>query len=217
MNSIFDRDLWKHPCKIIFLRNMKINEPSIYLPTRQAWREWLAKHHQSETVIWLIHYKKHTGKPSVAYNDAVEEALCFGWVDSLIQRMDGDRYRQKYTPRKPRSTWSGHNVRRVEKMIAEGKMMEPGIELYRFAKENGLLPPAKKPRQKEGIFPEVPRFFTEALKANPEAEKAFNVLAPSYKLRYLGWIMAAKKEETRLRRMNEALELLAAGRQLGMK
>jgi uncharacterized protein YdeI (YjbR/CyaY-like superfamily) len=194
-----------------------MNEPSIYLHTRQAWREWLAKHHRSETVIWLIHYKKHTGKPSVAYNDAVEEALCFGWIDSLIQRIDGDRYMQKYTPRKPRSTWSRHNVRRVEKMITEGKMMDPGMELYRYARENGLLPHEKTPARKEGIFPEVPGFFTEALKAIPEAEKTFNALAPSYKLRYLGWIMDAKKEETRLRRMKEALELLAAGSKLGMK
>ena len=114
-----------------------MNEPSIYLPTREAWRDWLDKHHDSEPLIWLIHYKKHTGKPSIPYNDAVEEALCFGWIDSLVRRIDEEKYMQKYTPRKPRSTWSKHNVRRVEKMIAEGKMTERGLGLYNYARENG--------------------------------------------------------------------------------
>lgn len=194
-----------------------MNEPSIYLPTREAWRNWLDKHHDSEPNIWLIHYKKHTGKPSIPYNDAVEEALCFGWIDSLVRRFDEERYMQKYTPRKPRSTWSKHNVRRVEKMIAEGKMMERGLELYNYARENGLLPDLEETAKPEGIFPEVPDFFTRALQKNPEAEKTFNALAPSYKLQYLGWILDAKREETRNRRMEEAIELLESGKKLGMK
>lgn len=194
-----------------------MTEPSKYFPTRKAWHEWLEKNHENESVIWLIHYKKHTGKPSIKYNDAVEEALCFGWIDSLIRRLDEDRYIQKYTPRKPRSTWSALNVSRVEKMIAEGKMRARGQQLYEYARENGLLPDMEEKKRRDRMFPEVPVYFTRALSKNPAAEKTFNDLAPSYKLQYLGWIMAAKQEETRKRRLKEAIELLESGEKLGMK
>jgi len=194
-----------------------MSEPSIYLPDRESWRSWLEKHCGSKARVWLIYYKKHTGKPSIPYNDAVEEALCFGWIDSLVHRVDEERYMQKYTPRKPKSTWSKHNVRRVEKMISEGKMTPRGMELYNFAEKNGLLPEMDEEKKSAGLFPEVPEYFTQALKNNPKAGKAFTSLPPSYKLQYLGWIMAAKKEDTRMRRMNEALELLEAGKKLSMK
>lgn len=194
-----------------------MNEPSVYLSSREAWRSWLEKHYDRESRIWLIYFKKHTGEPSIPYNDAVEEALCFGWIDSTIRRLDEERYMQKFTPRKMKSTWSKHNVRRVEKMISEGKMTSMGMELYIYARENGILPATDEEEEPKRMFPEVPDFFTRALKDNPKAEKAFNSLAPSYKLQYFGWIMDAKKEETRLRRMKEALELLASGKKLGMK
>jgi uncharacterized protein YdeI (YjbR/CyaY-like superfamily) len=194
-----------------------MNEPSLYLPTREAWRNWLVMHHDTEPFIWLIHYKKHTGKSSIPYNDAVEEALCFGWIDSLIQRIDGERYMQKYTPRKPRSTWSQQNVRRVEKMIAAGKMTARGMELYEFARKEGLLPEKGDKADERKMFPETPAFFTRAMEDHPEAQKNFNALAPSYKLQYLGWIMDAKREDTRQRRLKEAIELLGAGKKLGMK
>ena len=194
-----------------------MTEPSIYFPSREAWREWLEKNHEKESAIWLIYYKKHTGKPSIKYNNAVEEALCFGWIDSLIRRLDQDRYMQKYTPRKPRSTWSAHNVRRVEKLIAEGKMTNRGQQLYEFARDNGLLPDMEEKMRRDRMFPEVPEYFSRALSKSPAAEKTFNELAPSYKLQYLGWIMAAKQEETRRRRLKEAIELLESGQKLGMK
>jgi uncharacterized protein YdeI (YjbR/CyaY-like superfamily) len=195
-----------------------MNEPTLYAPSREAWREWLETNHASESHIWLIYYKKHTGKPSVPYNDAVEEALCFGWIDSLVQRIDEEKYMQKYTPRKPKSTWSKLNVRRVEKMMKEGKMTPVGMELYNYAVENGLLPDMdEQPAKKEGIFPEVPEYFSQALSQNPKACETFNRLAPSYKLAYLGWIMQAKREETRQRRLKETIELLSAGKKLGMK
>jgi len=195
-----------------------MDEPQLYIPSREAWRKWLEKNHMIETRIWLIYYKKHTGKPSIAYNDAVEEALCFGWIDSLIRRIDDERYMQQYTPRKPRSTWSKHNVRRVEKMIAEAKMKPSGLELYNYAKDHGLLPDMTEDvGKKEGIFPEVPEFIIKALKENPEAERSFYSLSPSYKLQYLGWILSGKKEETQHRRLEEAIDLLASGKKLGMK
>jgi uncharacterized protein YdeI (YjbR/CyaY-like superfamily) len=190
---------------------------TIYVPTREAWRKWLQKNSEKEQEIWLIYYKKHTGKPSIPYEDAVEEALCFGWIDSLIRRIDEERYMQKYTPRKPKSTWSKHNVRRVKKMIAEGKMQAAGLKLYDYARENGLLPEEVEESHGKKLFPEVPEFITNAFKDNPKAERNFNKLAPSYKLQYLGWILSAKKQETRIRRLEEAIKLLESGKKLGMK
>lgn len=85
----------------------------LYLPTRSEWRQWLSKNHAGVKVIWLVYYKKHTGKPSIPYDDAVEEALCFGWIDSTIKRIDDERYMQKFTPRNLKSEWSDLNIRRV--------------------------------------------------------------------------------------------------------
>ncbi len=107
----------------IYICSMGRNK-EIYCSNRSEWHGWLAKNSMTETGVWLIYYKKHTGKPRVSYDDAVEEAICFGWIDSTIQRMDDERYRQKFTPRNRESKWSAHNVRRANKMIREGKMMK---------------------------------------------------------------------------------------------
>jgi uncharacterized protein YdeI (YjbR/CyaY-like superfamily) len=194
-----------------------MSEDTLYIPNREEWRKWLEMNHDSKALVWLIYYKKHTGKPSIRYDYAVEEALCFGWIDSLVRRIDEERYMQKYTPRKPKSTWSKHNVKRVEKMIELGKMAPEGMKLYQYAIDNCLLPEPEEKTGGEVLFPEVPDYFTKALAANPEAGETFNSLAPSYKLQYLGWIMEAKKEETRKKRLNEAIELLKTGNTLGMK
>ena len=188
---------------------------SIYLPTREKWREWLETNHDAESLIWLIYYKKHTGKPSIPYNDAVEEALCYGWIDSLVKRIDGERYMQKFTPRKMKSTWSVSNVIRVEKLIKQGKMTAKGLDLYNYAREHKLLPePTVK--QKAGL-PDTPPWFEEALDKNPAARNHFYKLAPSHKRNYLMWIMDAKQAETRLRRLEEAIDMLSKGEKLGMK
>ncbi len=193
-----------------------MKEITIYLVNRNDWRKWLEKYSGSEKEIWLIYYKKHTGKESIRYNDAVEEALCFGWIDSLVRRIDDERYMQKYTPRKPKSTWSVHNVNRVEKMVAQGKMTSKGMELYDYARTNGLLPDMREGKEPSELFPEVPDYFTRALDSNQKARETFNSLAPSYKLQYLGWIMSGKKKETRKRRMKKALDILESGKKLGM-
>ncbi len=188
---------------------------SIYLYTREQWREWLQEYHQTETVIWLEYYKKHTGKPSIPYNDAVEEALCFGWIDSTVRRIDEERYMQKFTPRKMKSTWSVSNVIRVKKLTKQGKMTAKGLELYQFAKNQNLLPdPSLKQKPK---VPDTPSWFEEALDKNPAARSHFNKLAPSYRRNYIGWIMNAKQVETKLRRLGEAINMLSKGEKLGMK
>lgn len=194
-----------------------MTEESIYIPTREEWRSWLQENHDREERIWLIYYKKHTGKPSIPYNDAVEEALCFGWVDSLVRRIDDERYMQKYTPRKPKSSWSKHNVRRVKKMIEKRKMTGAGLELYEYAERNGLLPDMEESTPAKGMIPDAPDYFTDALRKNHRAREFFDALAPSFKLQFLGWIMDAKKEETRKKRLAESIALLESGKKLGMK
>jgi uncharacterized protein YdeI (YjbR/CyaY-like superfamily) len=187
---------------------------TIYIPEREGWRKWLEEHGDEVDEIWHIFYKKHTGKPSLSYDDAVEEALCFGWIDSLIKRVDDERYIQKFTPRKPRSTWSVANVRRVKKMIAEGRMTKKGMELYDYARRKGILP-VESPLKSNLLY--IPDYIHEALEKNPLAKSHFQKLAPSYKRHYVGWISAGKKEETRMRRLKEAIRLLEQGRALGMK
>ena len=188
---------------------------SIYLSTRKQWREWLREYHQTETVIWLEYYKKHTGKPSIPYNDAVEEALCFGWIDSTVRRIDAERYMQKFTPRKMKSTWSVSNVIRVEKLIKQEKMTAKGLELYQYAKKQNLLPDASL-KQKPGV-PDTPSWFEEALDKNPAARSHFYKLAAYHRRNYIGWIMDAKQVETKLRRLGEAIDMLSKGEKLGMK
>ena len=110
---------------------------TLFCKTRDEWRKWLINNHLSEKEIWLIYYKKHTKKATVKYNEAVEEALCFGWIDSTIKRIDENTYMQKYTPRNAKSKWSLVNKNRIKKLIKENKMTDVGLELVAIAKKNG--------------------------------------------------------------------------------
>ncbi|MGB2982026.1 MAG: hypothetical protein WBC77_12350, partial [Candidatus Zixiibacteriota bacterium] len=100
---------------------------TLYVTNRDDWRAWLRKNHSSQKEVWLIYYKKHTGKPRIPYDDAVEEALCYGWIDSTIKRIDEEKYAQKFTPRSEKSNWSELNKRRAKKMIREGRMTQAGL------------------------------------------------------------------------------------------
>ena len=187
---------------------------TLYVSDRKAWRSWLEKNGDKESVIWLIFYKKNSGKRSVPYTEAIEEALCFGWIDSILKRVDDKRYIQKFTPRKEKSKWSLLNVRRVREMIRQGRMTDKGLARYRYAEEHGLLPePDFKPK-KDLVIPD---FVADALSANIKASNYFNTLAPTHKRQYVFWIMDAKKEETRMKRLQEVVGLLNEGRKLGLK
>jgi len=109
----------------------------LYVTNRDDWRAWLKVNHAIKKEIWLIYYKKHTGKPRILYDAAVEEALCFGWIDSIVKKIDAEKYAQKFTPRKDTSGWSEPNKRRVERMIKQGRMTEAGMARIRAAKKNG--------------------------------------------------------------------------------
>jgi uncharacterized protein YdeI (YjbR/CyaY-like superfamily) len=185
---------------------------TLYVSTREEWRAWLARHHESETEVWLIYYKKESDRPRIPYDDAVEEALCFGWVDSLVQRIDDEKYAQKYSPRRARSKWSPSNLRRMRKLIENGRMTEFGL-----AKFDLSLLDQEVPAKTRTPDPEVPPFLRQALEAVPAAWKNFQALAPSYRKNYVGWILAAKKDETRQRRVLEAVTLLEQNKKLGMK
>jgi uncharacterized protein YdeI (YjbR/CyaY-like superfamily) len=112
---------------------------TLYVKQRQDWREWLAKNHDKELQgVWLVYYKQHTGKPTLEYNETVEEALCFGWVDILIKKIDEERFARKFTPRKPKSNWSESNRNRVASLMDAGLMAPPGIACVEAAKAAGL-------------------------------------------------------------------------------
>jgi uncharacterized protein YdeI (YjbR/CyaY-like superfamily) len=185
----------------------------LYVPNRKDWRAWLKKNHKKESEIWLVYYKKHTGKDRVPYDDAVEEALCFGWIDSIIRRLDEDRFAQKFTPRKDSSTWSESNIKRIAKLENTGLMTAAGIKMVEIAKKTGKWDkPVKSPDTHE-LHPE----FEKVLKTHPKAKKYFYNLAPSYRKHYTGWISAAKREETLKKRIKEAIALLNKNQKLGMK
>jgi uncharacterized protein YdeI (YjbR/CyaY-like superfamily) len=184
---------------------------TFYAPDRAAWRAWLAAHGPTERELWLIFYKVHTGAPCVTYDEAVEEALCFGWIDGLIKRVDDDRYAQRFSPRKPGSNWSDLNKARVRKLVAAGRMTPAGLATVTFP-----LDPAADTAAPRAA-PALSDDLLARLQADAAAWAAFNRLAPSHRRRYAGWIMDAVKPETRLRRLEEAVARLAAGQPLGMK
>jgi uncharacterized protein YdeI (YjbR/CyaY-like superfamily) len=142
----------------------------LYVKTRSEWRAWLQSSYQSKNEIWLIFYKKHTRKPSLAYNDAVEEAICFGWIDSIVKRLDDQKYAQKFTPRKARSKWSLLNIQRAQKMIAEGKMTSAGLLFYEQIKSGSNKIVQQKIKQKDLV---IPMDLAEALSHNKVAQENF--------------------------------------------
>jgi len=185
----------------------------LYVTDRDQWRDWLSQHHDTEAGIWLVFYKKATSKPTIEYDAAVEEALCFGWIDSIIKRVDGEKYVRKFTPRKDKSNWSALNRKRASKMIRARRMTDVGLAKIKSAKKTGLWDQDGRPR----ISLDIPREFAEALAGNKKARECFEKLAHSYSRHYLGWIAAAKRPETKKRRIDESIALLEKGRKLGMK
>jgi len=176
--------------------------------TRQEWRKWLGEHHDSDSEIWLIFHKRHTGVRPLTYDHAVEEALCHGWIDSIVRRLDDARYARKFTPRKADSKWSTANRRRYADLELRGLLTAPGLNRAPTSRSGDAQRPSGS---------EIPSYIEQALRTNPRASKCFEQLAPSYRRAYIGWIDSAKREQTKERRLREALNLLAAGKKLGLK
>jgi uncharacterized protein YdeI (YjbR/CyaY-like superfamily) len=183
------------------------NHPQCQPTSRQTWRAWLQKHHASSSGVWLVFAKKASGLPTVTYNDAVEEALCFGWIDGLMHPVDETFYKQLFTPRKPKSRWAASNKARVEKLIAAGLMTEAGLKTIEVAKQIGTW----------GALDAVeamtlPDDFKRALSATPAAKKGYDAYTPSAKKQCLYYLNDAKRPETRAKRIARIVEGAAAGR-----
>jgi uncharacterized protein YdeI (YjbR/CyaY-like superfamily) len=174
---------------------------------RKQWRAWLQQHHASSPGVWLVFHKGHTGLKTLANEEAVREALCFGWIDSLIKRLDGDRYVLKVTPRQPTSKWSAINRRRWRELASEGLLAPAGL----------ASPPTDNTYAPKPEIPELPAYIMKAFKAEPKAWAFFQQLAPSYRRHFVVWIHIAKRPETREKRIRESIALLAAGKKLGLK
>ena len=186
--------------------------PTLEVATAEEWRAWLAEHHASEREIWLVYYKQHTGRPSVDYGVSVEEALCFGWVDNQVRRIDDDRFARKFTHRKPKSKWSSSNKKRVEKLIREGRMTPFGQRRVDEAKSSGAWDAPDRPE----IPGEPPTEFAQALGEHPQAKAFFDQLTAVQKRNYIAWITTAKRQATRDRRLARSIEMLERGEKLGM-
>jgi len=184
--------------------------PLLEMRSRSAWRRWLERHHTSSSGAWLVFHKQHTGVKSVLYDDSVREALCFGWIDSLVKRLDEDRYARKFTPRKPGSAWSASNLKRWAELAAAGDLAPAGLA----ASPKGARR-ATPPGRAE--FAELPDYIGAAFKRNRKAWSFFQGLPPGERRRFVGWIHTAKKQETKERRMREAVALLAQRQRLGLK
>jgi uncharacterized protein YdeI (YjbR/CyaY-like superfamily) len=180
---------------------------TIDVRTRRQWRAWLAKNHASSPGIWLVRHKQHTGVQSMPYEDIVREALCFGWIDSLIKRLDDDRYALKVTPRKPTSKWSDVNRRRWDELKAAGLLAAPGL----------AAAPTTNRYAPHPSIPQLPAYIAKAFKTNLAAWQHFQALAPTYRRDFVVWIHTAKRPETRDRRIRESIRLLSAGKKLGLK
>lgn len=185
-----------------------------YFENRTSWKKWLIKNKDNYTELWILFYKKGGDKKGISYSEAVEEAICHGWIDSLVKKIDQYSYLRKFTPRKINSNWSPTNLARAEKMISTGQMQQEGMKLYKQFIQSG-----QKPQKSKASDPciKLPVKYINILKDNPKAWLFFNQISPSAKRRYIAWINTPKKEATKLKRLNQAVSLLENNKLLGLK
>jgi uncharacterized protein YdeI (YjbR/CyaY-like superfamily) len=190
---------------------MKIGK-TLYVSTREAWRAWLTSHHAIEKDIWLIYYKKESGKPRIPYNDAVEEALCFGWIDSILKPIDEKKYAQRFSPRKPKAQWSAMNIERLRRLIRQKKVTKAGLDAAQDAL--GML---RKQQETGTSQVRIPADILKALKSDPIAWKNFSRFPASYKRIRVGWIDASRhRPEVFRQRLKYFLKMTAQNKRFGM-
>ena len=186
---------------------MTASEIDVFYPEDQAaWRAWLQKHHHAKNAVWVVFHKKHSGKPTLSWSDAVDVALCFGWIDSKKISLANGSAHQFFSKRKPNGTWSKINKDKVARLTAEGLMAEAGLRAIAAAKENGswvLLDTVEELT--------VPDDLAEELKTKSGAEDFFMSLSKSSKKMLLQWVALAKRPETRQKRITEIAALAAQG------
>jgi uncharacterized protein YdeI (YjbR/CyaY-like superfamily) len=178
---------------------------------RAAWRAWLEKNHDKKTELWLAYYKKSSGKTSVIYEEALQEALCFGWIDSTVSKLDADRYMQRWTSRKPQSVWSASNKARIRKLIAEGRMAAPGLAKIKLAKKNGAWTKLND-IERIGRGGGPPPGVLAAIDAHPGLKEKFAALSASRRKMLSYWVASAKRPETIARRISQLEGFIDSGR-----
>ena len=172
------------------------------------WRGWLAKNHDHEQEVWLVYFKAASDKTNIDYESSVEEALCFGWIDSIIQQIDDEKYARKFNPRRMESKWSETNKRRAVKVIREGRMTEAGMAKITFdvSKVDISKPKTKRPPVN------LPDKIEKALKSRPKVWEAFQGIMPSLQRNYILWLSDAKKPETFERRLERLVDEVMSGK-----
>ncbi|MGH2609981.1 MAG: YdeI/OmpD-associated family protein [Gemmatimonadales bacterium] len=187
---------------------MKLGQ-TFYAKNRREWRRWLSQHHRTAPEIFLVYYKKHSGKPRVAYNDAVDEALCYGWIDSILKPMDGDRYAQRFSPRRPTSVLSPMNRERVRRLIAARRMTKAGLASIAHVFDH------RKDTTRKVTW-EIPKDILRRLKRDPTTWKHFQRFPESYKRIRIGWIAATTRRDAYAQRLRYFLKMTAQNKRFGM-
>ncbi len=167
----------------------------------EDWKKWLQENHTTESCVWLIYYKKSSNKPSISWSEAVDVALCFGWIDSVKKPIDAEKYKQFFTPRKPKSNWSKINKEKIEKLIEAGLMTEAGLKSIEIAKENGSWIYLD---EVEALV--IPADLELELSLNSVANTYFLSLSKSARKILLHWVLSAKTTKTRQKRISEIVE-----------
>jgi len=175
---------------------------ALYVEDRAKWRAWLEENSERAAEVWLLYFKNETGRPRIAYADAVEEAICFGWIDSKIKKLDQARFAQLFTPRKPKSKWSRTNIERARRMIRQGNMTAAGFKVFDPRNQTAALPT------------KLPTFLEEQFRKREKAWENFTHFPPSYQRMTIGWVASAKQEETQLRRLRQLIAESAANQRI---
>jgi len=191
----------------------------IYFEDKESLRKWLKINHDKSPGVWMVFYKKASNKKCISYREALEEALCFGWIDSTVKGVDDEQYLRKFTPRINTSNWSDVNKKIVAVLINEGRMTEAGLRKIDVYVKTGKLKwdNKREQRSKEDKVFEIPEFILKEFSINEPALSNFNNLALSYKKIYVGWITSAKRDETIQKRLQESIVLLKENKKLGLK
>jgi len=182
------------------------NEETYYPKSRSDWRKWLVKNHETKQSVWLLFYNKKSEKESISWSDAVDEALCFGWIDSKKQKIDEFSYRQYYSKRKPDSTWSKINKEKIKQLVKNGLMTKSGLKSIEIAKQNGSWTILDEVEQLI-----VPKDLKEVLTSYNNAFEYFDSQSKSSKKMLLYWVASAKRSKTRQKRIEEIAELASIG------
>jgi uncharacterized protein YdeI (YjbR/CyaY-like superfamily) len=188
-----------------------LKTPPVFFESAAEFRSWLSRNHASASEVWVGFYKKDSGQTGITYRDALDEALCFGWIDGVRKKVDPISYTNRFSPRKPRSYWSEVNTRRVAELTEAGRMDKAGLDV--FAKRDVQRTEQYSFERKNVRFdPAIERRF----RANAKAWRYFSGLAPSYRRTVTWWVMSAKKEETRWKRLEVIIAKAAEGRRMGV-